>query len=279
MEKYDLIPQQLVYEGTLEPQHFFEPGVLPWEVAALVHTPEYIGHLQRLTLPRADARRIGFPFSDALVHRERVITQGTLDCAEWALHHGCALNVAGGTHHAYANRGEGYCLLNDQAVAAAWLLHTGRACRIAIIDLDVHQGQGTALIFAHEPRVFTFSMHAQANYPLHKERSDWDIALPSHTLDGPYLDALALALPQVADRHRPDFVFYQAGADPLATDKLGHLALTPHGLAQRDALVLDWAQALGAPVVVCMGGGYSPRLADVVNAHCATFRQAAQRWG
>jgi len=279
MAKYGLIPQQLLYEGSITDAHLIEPPPADDTVITWTHDPAYVRRLKALDITHKEERRIGFPVSQGLMEREWIITQGTILGAEHALQHGCALNVAGGTHHAYTDRGEGFCLLNDQAVTANYLLRTGRAKRPLIIDLDVHQGQGTAQIFAHEPRVFTFSMHGADNYPLHKERSDWDIALPTGTPDGPYLDQLAAALPQLLDRHRPDFLFYLAGVDPLATDKLGRLALTPQGLRTRDHLVLDAAWRAGLPLQISLGGGYSPRLADIVNAHCETFRLALGVWG
>jgi acetoin utilization deacetylase AcuC-like enzyme len=279
MEKYDLIPQQLLYEGTLLPEQLVAPEPLDPAIAAQTHTPDYVHRLLTQQIGRAEERRMGFPMSPALVHRELVIAQGTIVGAEHALRHGCAFNVAGGTHHAYTDRGEGFCLLNDQAIAANWLLNTGRAERILMVDLDVHQGQGTAQIFQREPRVFTFSMHGRDNYPLHKEESDLDLALPTGTGDTEYLQLLRATLPGLFEQHRPDFVFYLSGADPLHTDKLGLLALTPNGLRQRDQFVLAECHHRGLPVQVSMGGGYSPRVADIVHAHCNTFRVAAGLWG
>jgi len=195
------------------------------------------------------------------------------------LEHGCALNIAGGTHHAFIDRGEGFCLLNDLALAARYLIRHRLAERPLIVDLDVHQGNGTAQIFRQDPAVFTFSMHCRANYPLHKEVSDLDIELAPGTDDETYLSLLGQALEDIMARHRPDFILYQCGVDVLATDKLGHLALTLEGCKERDRRVLHLCHEKGLPVVAAMGGGYSPRIADIVEAHANTFRLAAQLWG
>ncbi len=279
MAKYALIPEQLLRLGVVSAAAFLAPIALEPAWALRTHDAEYVRRLQALALSAAEVRRIGFPLSAQLVEREFMIAGGTVQLTAHARQHGVAFNLAGGTHHAYADRGEGFCLLNDQAIAANYLLDTGAARRILIIDLDVHQGNGTAVLFQHEPRVFTFSMHGAANYPQRKEASDLDIALPTGTTDGAYMAALEQTLPMLIERHRPDFSFYLAGVDVLATDKLGHLALTPEGVAARDALVFDLLRARGIPVVVCMGGGYSPRLSDIVNAHVRTFTLAAERYG
>lgn len=280
MAKYTLIPEQLRYEGIANEDHFFAPEKVEPELILQTHTAHYWHKLNTLQLSRQEERRTGFPLSRRLVDRELTITQGTVEGAEWALQGGgCAMNVAGGTHHAYTDRGEGFCLLNDQAVAARYLLNAGLASSILIVDLDVHQGQGTAEIFYGEHRVFTFSMHGKDNYPMKKETSDLDLPLESGTQDGTYLDLLYETLPRLIDRQQPDFVFYLAGVDPLHTDKLGRLALSADGLRRRDQFVLETLWQKGLPVQISMGGGYSPRLADIVNAHCATFRQAQLIYG
>lgn len=279
MAKYELIPEQLVRMGVVHQEAFYAPTPLAAHWVLRTHDAEYLRRLHALELTPAEVRRIGFPLSAELVHREVCIAEGTVRCTHFAREHGVALNVAGGTHHAYADRGEGFCLLNDQAIAANYLLDTGAARRILIVDLDVHQGNGTAKLFENVPEVFTFSMHGAANYPQHKEHSDLDIALPTGTGDAEYLDQLTNNLPNLLEQHRPDFAFYLAGVDVLATDKLGHLALTPEGVAARDRYVLATVRDQGIPVVVCMGGGYSPRLADIVNAHVATFAIAADLYG
>ncbi len=279
MLKYELLPQQLLHEGTATPADFFVPTAPPDADILRVHDAGYFERLRRGQLTRPEERATGFPWSAALFAREVTILGGTIECARRALAHGVALNIAGGTHHAFRDRGEGFCLLNDQAAAAAWLLANGLAKKVLIVDLDVHQGNGTAAIFRHEPRVFTFSMHGARNYPARKEASDLDLPLPDGTGDANYLALLADALPRLLAAVRPDFVFYLAGVDVLATDKLGHLALTRAGCRGRDELVLGLCHRHGLPVVVCMGGGYSERIADIVEAHANTFRVAAGLWG
>lgn len=274
MLKYELIPEQLIREGTCTAENFFEPGELDEQWILAVHEQDYWNDLKTLNLSPRMVRRIGFPLSTELVHRETTIAQGTITCCHHALTDGIALNVAGGTHHAFPDRGEGFCLLNDVGIASRYLLTQGLARRILVVDLDVHQGNGTAVMFQSEPRVFTFSVHGRDNYPPHKEISDLDIALPTGTPDEEYLSIVTETLPTLFKKHRPDFVFYVAGVDILKTDKLGHLAVTREGCLQRDHLVLERCKRAGVPLVITMGGGYSVRLADVVEAHCNTFRLA-----
>jgi len=279
MAKYELIPQQLLREGTATEEQFFAPDEIEERWILTTHTQAYWESLKQGTLSARMIRKIGFPWSEELVRREKIITQGTLDCCQFARESGVAFNVAGGTHHAYPDRGEGFCLLNDVGIAAHFLLATAAVRRILIIDLDVHQGNGTAVLFRDEPRVFTFSMHGRENYPLHKERSDLDVELPTGTGDDAYLDRLYRELPPLFDAHPPDFLFFIAGVDVLATDKLGKLALTREGCRERDRFVFQLAKSDGLPVVVTMGGGYSPRLTDIVEAHCNTFREAERLFG
>ncbi|WP_038029738.1 MULTISPECIES: histone deacetylase [Thermonema] len=274
MEKYNLLPEQLLYEGTLTNESFFTPTLLNEEHILRVHTAEYWNKLQNLTLTPKEIRATGFPLSRQLIERERVIAQGTIQCAEYALQYGIAMNIAGGTHHAFTNRGEGFCLLNDIALAARYLLDRQKARRILIIDLDVHQGNGTAEIFRHESAVFTFSMHGANNYPRLKETSDCDVHLPDGTGDRFYLYELEKNLDSLFSRFQPDFVFFQAGVDVLATDKLGRLSLSIDGCRRRDELVFQYCRQGQVPVVVSMGGGYSPRLADIIEAHANTYRTA-----
>lgn len=274
MIKYELIPAQLLHEGTLSDQDIFSPSPCADEVVLLTHDAEYLAKLKEQRLSEREQRHIGFPQSPQLTQRELIITQGTIDCCYHAMRDGAALNVAGGTHHAFADRGEGFCLLNDMAVAANYLLHKGDANRIMIIDLDVHQGNGTARLFNHEPRVFTFSMHGAHNYPFHKERSDLDIALPDGIADKEYLDLLQYNLQQILQEFNPGFAFYLSGVDILATDKFGKLKISREGCRQRDKLVFQLLKQRGIPCVVAMGGGYSPDVRDVVEAHCNTFREA-----
>ncbi|HEX2899331.1 MAG TPA: histone deacetylase [Bacteroidia bacterium] len=275
MEKYNLIPEQLLYEGTISQANLFEPGPLAEADILTTHTAAYWEGLRSLSLSPREFRKIGFPPSPELIFREIVIAQGTVDCARFARIHGIAMNVSGGTHHAYADRGEGFCLLNDIAIAANVLLRDGLAQRILVVDLDVHQGNGTAAIFQGNPHVFTFSMHCHGNYPMEKEASDLDIALPPGTGDAAFLGTLADTLPQLLAQFKPDFAFYLSGVDVLATDKLGRFAMTREGCKERDRLVLDSLRGAGIPVAVSMGGGYSVHVRDIVEAHCNTFRLAA----
>jgi acetoin utilization deacetylase AcuC-like enzyme len=227
-----------------------------------------------LKLSDAEIRRSGFPLSASLVERETRIARGTIDGSIYALEHGIAFNIAGGTHHAGSNWAEGFCLLNDQAIAANYLLNRFLASRILIIDLDVHQGNGTAEIFKNEERVFTFSIHAEKNFPFRKERSNLDIGLQDGISDNEYLNLLTTNLNIVIESFKPDFIFYLAGVDVLATDKLGKLNLSRNGCKQRDRMVLSYCRSLKIPVQVSMGGGYSPKITDIVEAHCNTFRVA-----
>ncbi|MCY7352356.1 MAG: histone deacetylase [Cytophagaceae bacterium] len=279
MAKYELIPQQLLYEGSAKPENFFAPAEIEERWILNTHTAGYWEDLKNLRISAKMVRKIGFPLSERLVRREKIITQGTIDCCHFAMETGVALNVAGGTHHAFPDRGEGFCLLNDVGIASNYLLENGLAKKILIIDLDVHQGNGTAVIFRAEPRVFTFSMHGRENYPLHKEQSDLDIELPTGCADEVYLGKLHATLPQLLSAQRPDFLFFIAGVDVLESDKLGKLSVTRSGCRQRDQFVFEQARQRSLPIVVTMGGGYSTRLADIVEAHCNTFRVAEQLWG
>ncbi len=274
MQKYELIAEQLVYEGAVQSTQFFHPSLLDPDVALLTHSQTYWDKLTEVNLSDKEIRAIGFPINAHFIERGRHISQGTVQCTEFAFQHGCAMNVAGGTHHAFRDHGEGYCCLNDQAVAANYLLHKGLAKRILIVDLDVHQGNGTAALFQDNPAVFTFSMHGERNYPLRKEQSSLDIGLPDGMEDAAYLSLLYENLPRIADVFQPDFVFYQSGVDILATDKLGRLNISREACRQRDHFVFTFCKQHQLPVVVSMGGGYSPRLVDIIEAHVNTFRMA-----
>lgn len=275
MLKYEMIYEQLLYEGTCTEANFFGPAPVADRWVLGVHTAAYVQALKTGTVDARMMRRIGFPLTPELIEREWIITQGTLDGTRIAQTDGIALNVAGGTHHAFPDRGEGFCLLNDVGVAAHYLLETGQARKILVIDLDVHQGNGTAVMFQHEPRVFTFSMHGKDNYPLKKEHSSLDIELPTGTTDDVYLNTLYDTLPGLIRHEQPDFLFYVSGVDILASDRLGKLAVSREGCKTRDQFVFEQAIRHGLPLVVSMGGGYSPRLTDIVEAHCNTFRLAA----
>lgn len=276
MLKYELIPEQLLYEGLIRPENMFAPEVLSEDIVLLTHDEGYWAQLRDLTLPIKDQRRIGFPLSAQLVERELRIAQGTIDGCHFAFENGVAFNVAGGTHHAGTHWGEGFCLLNDQAIAANYLLKNKLASSILIIDLDVHQGNGTAEIFKNEPRVFTFSMHGANNFPFRKEASDLDIPLPNGMEDDAYLDLLKASLPGVIEQQKPDFIFYLAGVDILSSDKLGKLALSKAACKARDRFVFELAIKNNIPIQVSMGGGYSSDIRDIVEAHCNTYRVASE---
>lgn len=274
MEKYDLLQQQLVYEGTCSEENFFEPS-LPLEKYILqVHTEEYFNNLKKLTLPKKEARKIGFPLSEKLITREQIIADGTMKGCEFALNNGIAMNIAGGTHHSYTDHGEGFCIFNDQAIAARYLQSKGLAKKFLIVDLDVHQGNGTAEIFKNDDSVFTFSMHGAGNYPFKKETSDLDIAVPDGSGDSFYLSKLKETLPSLIEDVQPDFIFYLSGVDILETDKLGRLKCTIDGCKERDQFVFETIHDYEIPVQVSMGGGYSPDIKVIIDAHANTFRLA-----
>lgn len=276
MLKYEMLPEQLVREGTCKQEQFFVPNRIDDAHILRTHCSEYYAQLNTLSLSKKDIRRIGFPLSAALIERECVIAQGTLLGCEYARKNGIAFNIAGGTHHAFYNRGEAFCLLNDQAIGADYLLATGKAHQILIIDLDVHQGNGTATLFQNNPSVFTFSMHGKANYPFQKEKSDLDIALKDNTSDDEYLERLEMHLSQLLTTIKPDFVFYLSGVDVLKEDKLGRLALTLEGAKKRDELVFSSCFEQQIPVQCSMGGGYAPDVNLIVEAHANTYRVARE---
>ena len=274
MLKYELIPAQLLHEGVITEENIFSPQPLDEETILLTHERTYWQQLKSLTLSAQEQRRIGFPLSTQLVEREIRIAQGTINGCHYAFENGIAFNVAGGTHHAGTNWGEGFCMLNDQAIAANYLLKNKLAKSILIVDLDVHQGNGTAQIFENNSAVFTFSMHGANNFPARKEHSDLDIPLADNTVGEIYLDILFRLLPELIKQQQPDIIFYLAGVDVLATDKLGKLKLTKEECRARDKFVLEQCQKSGIPVQVSMGGGYSAEIKDIVEAHCNTYRVA-----
>ncbi len=278
MEKYQLIPEQLLYEGTIKLENLFQPEEIRVENILTAHSPEYWDKLENGKLTPKEIRKIGFPYTPMLIKREREIMQGTIECALHALRYGVSINVAGGTHHAYRNSGEGFCLMNDFAIAACYLLKMKLARKIMIIDLDVHQGNGTASIFRNIPEVFTFSMHCSANYPLVKEPSDLDVALPPGTDDKVFLKTLYDTLPSIIEDFQPDFVCYLSGVDILHTDKLGKFGCTLLGAKARDEYVLNYCYKNQLPIAIAMGGGYSHRIKDIIEAHCNTFRLAQHIW-
>ena len=275
MEKYELLPQRLKREGLVTDADFFEPSEgIKYDLS--VHDSNYLKRLLALQLTKKEERASGFELSESLVQRELRITNGTVEGALWALkNNSAAFNIAGGTHHAFTDRAEGFCLLNDQAVAAHHLLADTQCEKILIIDLDVHQGNGTAQIFANEERVFTFSMHGANNYPYHKPPSDLDIALPDHTSDHEYIQQLTTHLPDLINTIQPDFIFYLAGVDILKEDKLGRLGMSLEGCKARDLHVFELAKNHDIPIMTTMGGGYAPDIALILEAHCNTYRVAS----
>jgi len=274
MIKYELLPQQLIHEGTITEANLFAPEPLPEKYITNTHCPTYWQKLKNLDLTRQEERRTGFPLTAQLVEREITIAQGTIDCANFALQHGAAMNIAGGTHHAFTNRGEGFCLLNDVAIAANYLIEKKLAQQILVVDLDVHQGNGTAEIFKQQAQVFTFSMHGAKNFPMQKEQSDLDIALPDATNYDFYLAQLHQHLPKLIAQIKPDFVFYISGVDVLEEDQLGRLSLSLTGCKMRDRFVIEQCYYNKLPVVAVMGGGYSKSIKTILEAHSNTFRLA-----
>ncbi|MBK7706500.1 MAG: histone deacetylase [Acidobacteria bacterium] len=271
IRKFELVRDLLLKEGTLSEAQIFEP--LPAEIGdlLLVHTVDYIQRLQNGTLTAKEIRKLGLPWSRSLVRRTFHAISGTINAARTAVATGIASNLAGGTHHAYPDRGEGFCVLNDVAVAIRVLQREGLCERALIVDCDVHQGNGTAFIFRDDPRVFTFSIHGAKNYPLFKESSDLDIELADGTSDVEYLETLHEALHRIR-LHDPEIIFYLAGADPYENDKLGRLSLTMEGLRERDELVLNYAKSLDLPIVTTMSGGYGATIDETVEIHANTIR-------
>ncbi|MEM7550512.1 MAG: histone deacetylase [Bacteroidota bacterium] len=274
MEKYDLLPMQLKHEGTISEENIFSPEPVEEKLILSTHKSSYWDKLNKLELTKSEIRKTGFPLSRQLVDREITIINGTVQASLFALEYGVAMNIAGGTHHAFTDRGEGFCLLNDIAIAANYLRMNGLAKKILVIDLDVHQGNGTAEIFRDEPNVFTFSMHGASNYPYQKEESNLDIGLENNIQDDDYLRILNRSLDETFKIFSPEFIFFQSGVDVLATDKLGKLGLTLQGCKQRDQIVLNLAKSMNLPLVASMGGGYSENINDIVEAHANTYRLA-----
>lgn len=276
MPKYRMARDRLLAEGSITHWHLIEPPLACDEDILLVHMPDYWFRCAHGELTSHEIRRIGFPWSEGLVRRSRAAAQGTIIAARNALRDGVASNLAGGTHHAFPDHGEGYCVLNDIAIAARVLQRDGLAQRIAVIDCDVHQGNGTAAIFKDDPDVFTFSIHGEKNFPARKEQSKLDLSLPDGVGDEGYLVILREHVPRALDDFQPDFVFYQAGVDPFESDRLGKLKLTIEGLRRRDEFVISSCRERGTPVVTVMGGGYAKDINDTVEAHCNTVRVALE---
>ena len=276
MIKYDLIPEQLLRENTCNQDNFFIPSKLDDYNALLTHDKDYYERFSSLELTKKELRPIGFPMSKELVVREKKIAQGTIECVKFSIKNGISMNIAGGTHHAFKDRGEAFCMLNDQAIATNYLLNNNLANRIMIVDLDVHQGNGTASIFKGNKNVFTLSFHGEKNYPFKKEQSDLDIGFPDNTNDKFYLNKLQDVLPKVINEFEPDFLFYLSGVDVLESDKLGRLALTISGCKRRDKFVLELCRKNKLPVQISMGGGYSVSIKNILEAHSNTYRLAQE---
>jgi acetoin utilization deacetylase AcuC-like enzyme len=271
IKKFELVRDRLLKDGTLQTCEISEPQPAEIEDVLLVHTDDYVTRLRNGTLTTREVRRLGLPWSKSLVRRSFLACSGTVNAARHALENGVASNLAGGTHHAFPDRGEGFCVLNDIAVAIRVLQKENLAQRFLIVDCDVHQGNGTAFIFKDDTDVFTFSMHGAKNYPLFKEKSTLDIELPDKTGDAEFLEILNKALPHIFLQN-PDLVFYLGGADPFEKDKLGRLGLTIEGLQQRDEMVLSFAKNKKIPIVTTMSGGYAQDINDTVEIHCNTIR-------
>ena len=276
MIKYELIPEQLLIEKTCSENNFFKPEIIDTELVLQTHQEEYFNRLRGLELSNKEVREIGFPLSKELVERELIISQGTIDCVHFSLKHGVSMNIAGGTHHAFYDRGEAFCMLNDQAIAANYIIQEGLFKKILIIDLDVHQGNGTASLFSSNPNVYTLSFHGKKNYPFRKEKSDLDIEFEDNTNDSEYLKLLRETIPMVIDQFEPEFIFYISGVDVLENDKLGRLSLTIDGCKERDRFILETCKDNSIPVQVSMGGGYSMVLKNIIEAHSNTFRLAQE---
>jgi len=276
MIKYELIPEQLIRENTCTENNFFNPEKVDDDIVLFTHQKEYFERFKSLHLSKKEIREIGFPLSKELVDRELQIADGTIKGVHYSIEHGISMNIAGGTHHAFYDRGEAFCMLNDQAIAANYLINKGLSKRILIIDLDVHQGNGTASLFRSNNNVFTLSFHGKKNYPFRKEKSDLDIEFDDKTNDEKYLKILKETIPKVMDEFNPDFIFYLSGVDVLENDKLGRLSLTINGCKERDRYILDMCKKNSIPVQISMGGGYSVVLKNIIEAHSNTFRLAQE---
>jgi acetoin utilization deacetylase AcuC-like enzyme len=275
VEKYAMLRERVVSEGIVAPERVMDPAAATDEMLRLVHTADYVERFVDGAMSEPELRRLGFPWSPALVERSRRAVGGTIAAARHALACGTGMNLAGGTHHAFPDHGEGFCVFNDVAIAIRLLRAEGAIARVAVVDLDVHQGNGTHAIFAGDDEVLTFSMHGRRNYPFEKVAGTVDIDLEDGTQDAEYLRRLADALPRVLHAAQPDLVVYLAGADPHEGDRLGRMKLTFAGLARRDGMVLEACREVGLPVAVVIAGGYGRRIEDTVAVHVATARIAA----
>jgi len=276
MGKFSALRRILETDGLITTRDVVEPREAAWEELELVHTAEYLDKLRHGTLDRAEVRRLGLPWSEALVRRSRLAVRGTVNAAWMALEDGVAANLAGGTHHAFPGHGEGFCVLNDVGVAVRLLRRGGWIGRALVVDLDVHQGNGNAAVFANDPDTFTFSMHGEGNYPFRKTASDLDVGLPDGTGDDEYEAALSAYLPEALSRARPDLVFYLGGVDVLAGDRFGRLALTRAGLETRDRIVIDTMRMNDLPVTLLLSGGYADSPERTADLHAIAHRAASQ---
>lgn len=279
MGKFPALHRLLLEEGVIRPEEVVEPREADWSDLLLVHTRDYLGKLASGTQSRQEERRMGLPWSPALVRRSRLAVQGTINAAMMALHDGLAGNLAGGTHHAMPGHGEGFCVLNDVAVALRVLERSRWIRRALVVDLDVHHGNGNAAFFADDPDVFTLSVHGAKNYPFRKPPSSLDVPLPDGTTDGAYLDALAKHLPAALDAARPDLVVYLGGIDVLAGDRFGRLALSRDGLRRRDRFVIEHVHERGLPLVLLLSGGYAATPETTADLHATMYREAAAVYG
>lgn len=276
MPKFKLLRDLLVKDGVVEPEQIYQPELPDLELIQLVHTPEYVRAYCEGTLEPKAQRRIGLPWSKALAHRTRIAIGGTILAAQLALEYGCACNTAGGTHHAFPSYGSGFCIFNDLAIASRTLQHQGLVNKILIVDLDVHQGDGTAWIFQDDDSVFTFSMHCEANFPGRKQRSNLDIPLPVGLDDDGYLQILARHLSDLLTQVNPDLVLFDAGVDTHVSDRLGKLSLTDYGIYRRERMVLSTCRAAGYPVASVIGGGYGKDISALVYRHSLLHRAAQE---
>ena len=276
MVKYELIPEQLLRENTCTQENFFVPGKINVNDILAAHKKTYLDKLDNQEFSKKEVRAIGFPMSPRLIVREKQIAQGTIEGALSALKHGVAMNIAGGTHHAFSDRAEAFCILNDQAIAAKHLINKNYCKKIMILDLDVHQGNGTAEIFRNDSQVFTVSFHGKKNYPFRKEKSDFDYGFEDGTLDKEYLNKIEYEIPRLINQFEPDFIFYLSGVDIIENDKLGRLSVTVNGCKKRDEFVIKYCHKNQIPLQISMGGGYSSELKEIIDAHSNTFRIAQE---
>jgi acetoin utilization deacetylase AcuC-like enzyme len=278
MEKYRMLRERVLAAGLVRPEDLIVPPAATDEEILRVHDPDYLRRVQGGELERAEIRRIGFPWSPAMVERSRRSAGGTILACREALENGAAVNLAGGTHHAFRDRGEGFCVFNDAAIAARALQSAAAIHRVVIVDTDVHQGNGTAAIFAGDPTVFTFSIHGRNNFPFHKERSDLDVELEDGTADEAYLSALSDGLDRALAAASPDLAIFVSGADAHEGDRLGRLAVSRPGLLARDRLVFERCGRAGLPVAVVMAGGYGRDVNETVEVHLQTVTEAKRYW-